>query len=257
MQRAIKNKCDAIEVDCLGAYNHEVVTKRWKDPLTKEDAYDFAKWLSAMAHDLGIAIGLKNVAGLAPRLVNDFDFAVVESCSHSEKVCALYEQFPKQGKAVFVIHYDKYGGSFEKQKAAMVRELKGFGYTCIFNEKSLQNPSIQFDCDTGSKTSISGKSTTVSNTNTKTSNNKSSNVKAPANENNNKQTVGTNNASQNNVASKPNVDISSNENNDVNESDEIFVEDNGEVSQNEDIDQNESASTKNTNKKTRKCIVRN
>ncbi|OUM59160.1 glycoside hydrolase family 114 protein [Piromyces sp. E2] len=156
MKIAVEKKCDAIEVDCLGAYNHKIVTERWKDPLTKEDAYEFAKWLSAMAHSLDLSIGLKNVAGIAPRLVNDFDFAVVESCSMSKKICAKYEDFPKQGKAVFTVHYGDYG-SFNEQIKTMVEEQKGFGYTCTFNiNDDLKQLGYSYNCDTGSKTNLSG-----------------------------------------------------------------------------------------------------
>ncbi|ORX42196.1 hypothetical protein BCR36DRAFT_308197 [Piromyces finnis] len=157
MKVAIEKNCDALEVDCLGAYNHDIVTKRWKDPLTKEDAYVFAKWLSAMAHQLGISIGLKNVAGIAPRLVNDFDFAIVESCSMSKNVCAKYEDFPKQGKVVFTIHYGDYG-SFNEQVKTMVEEQKGFGYTCTFNIKDdLKQLGYGYNCDNGSKTNLGKK----------------------------------------------------------------------------------------------------
>jgi len=156
MQRALNNKCDGIEVDCLGAYNHKIVTERWENPLTKEDAYNFAKMLSKMAHEVGISIGLKNVADLAPYLVNDFDFAVVESCSMSKKICAKYENFPKSGKAVFTIHYGNYG-SFSEQKSTMISELKGFGYTCTFNENdNLKTPGYNFNCDNGSTSNLKG-----------------------------------------------------------------------------------------------------
>jgi len=154
MKMAVNKKCDAIEVDCLGAYNHKIVTERWKNPPTKHDAYDFAKWLSAMAHDLGISIGLKNIADVAPYLVNDFDFAVVESCSMSKNVCAQYKDFPKQNKAVFTIHYANYG-SFKNQVKTMVKEQKGLGYTCTFNiDDGLEQPGYGYSCDTGSTTKI-------------------------------------------------------------------------------------------------------
>jgi len=150
MKLAIEAGCDAIEVDCLGAYNHEVPRKHG---LTQEDSLVFAKWVSQSAHKLGIAIGLKNIATLAPQLINDFDFAVVESCSSSKNVCALYKDFPKQGKAVFTIHYGDYG-SFSSQKSTMVQEQKGLGYTCIFNDDDqLDKPSYAYNCDTGSTTS--------------------------------------------------------------------------------------------------------
>jgi len=153
MKLAVQAGCDGIEVDCLGAYNHDEPKKHG---FTKDDTYEFAKWLSKSAHKVGIAIGLKNVATLAPKLVNDFDFAVVESCSSSKNVCALFKDFPKQGKAVFTIHYGDYG-SFSSQKNTMVQEQKGLGYTCTFNnDDDLKKPGYGYSCDSGSTTSTAG-----------------------------------------------------------------------------------------------------
>jgi len=165
MKEAISKKCDAIEVDCLDGYHFEEVTEKWKNPLTKEDSYVFAKWLSQMAHNLGISIGLKNLAGTAARLVNDFDFAVVESCSDSPNLCARFKDFPKHNKAVFTIHYGNYG-SFNSQRNRMVKEQKGLGFTCTFNnDENLKHPGYAFNCDTGSKSNTSGSIPKVSNNN--------------------------------------------------------------------------------------------
>jgi endo-alpha-1,4-polygalactosaminidase (GH114 family) len=157
IQRAVKENCDALEIDCLGAFNHEQLTTKYSGkPYTKEDSFKFAKKLSKMAHEEGISIGLKNVATIAPQLVNDFDFAVVESCSMSKNVCALYKDFPKQGKAVFTIHYGNYG-SFSSQVSTMVKEQNGYGYTCTFNDDdNLKHPGYSYNCDNGSKSGTSG-----------------------------------------------------------------------------------------------------
>jgi len=171
IKRAVNENCDALEIDCLGAFNHEQLTTKYSGkPYTKEDSLKFAKNLSKIAHEEGISIGLKNVATIAPQLVNDFDFAVVESCSMSKNVCALYKDFPKQGKAVFTIHYGNYG-SFSSQVSTMVKEQKGFGYTCTFNDDdNLNHPGYSYNCDNGSKSSTSGSIPKVQNV-PKTNNN--------------------------------------------------------------------------------------
>jgi len=153
MKKAIAAKCDAIEVDCLGAHRHAP-----KDiGVTKDDVLVFAKWVAEMAHQEGISIGLKNVATLAESLEPYFDFAVVESCARSPKLCAHYIPFTKHGKAVFTIHYGNVDGSFEKQKSMLVKEQKGMGFTCIFNtNQNLKQPCFSYNCDTGSTSNIRG-----------------------------------------------------------------------------------------------------
>ncbi|ORX82465.1 hypothetical protein BCR32DRAFT_292625 [Anaeromyces robustus] len=217
MKKAVQNGCDGLEIDCLGAYNHDDLLKRMKEqgkvPLNKEDAYNFAVDLSSMAHELGISIGLKNVAGIAKRLVNKFEFAVVESCSRSSKVCALYEDFPKQGKAVFTIHYGNYG-SFQNQVKTMVKEQKNLGYTCTFNnDDNLDYPGFSYDCDTGSIINASGSSTSSnkSSISSSSSSNKSSSSSNSSNSSNNSKTksntISTQKPKQSNT---PNTNISSN-----------------------------------------------
>jgi len=175
MEMAISKNCDAIEVDCIDTF-YQAKVRGWKDPLTKDDAKTFALWLSDLAHELGISIGLKNTGDLAPQLVDKFDFAVVESCSQSSNVCSLFKDFPKQGKAVFTVHY----GSFGSQVSRMVKEQKNLGYTCTFNpDEDLHHPGFSYNCDTGSKSDTSGK--IPAQTSKPNAGNAPANAKAPAN----------------------------------------------------------------------------
>ncbi|ORX76942.1 hypothetical protein BCR32DRAFT_223811 [Anaeromyces robustus] len=183
MITAVNKNCDAVEVDNLGAFYHEEV-QAWSDPLTKDDAKTFAIWLSELAHELGISIGLKNIATIAPELVDYFEFAVVESCSDSPNICAKYKDFPKKGKAVFTIHYSDYG-SFENQKAKMVSEQKGFGYTCTFsNDVSLKIPGFAYNCDNGSTTNTNGSIPKYNNNNNSNTVNTLPNTNISTNKNN-------------------------------------------------------------------------
>jgi len=132
IQVAIDNKCDAIEVDNMDGYQIKDV-KQWSNPLTPEDTVKYAKWLAQTAHELGISIGLKNIAGLLPQVGEYFDFAVNESCVNYKNECSLYKDFVSSGKAVFAITY----GDVNDKLETMCRELNGLGFSMIM--KKTQN----------------------------------------------------------------------------------------------------------------------
>jgi len=105
MKLAASKKCDAVDVDNLDGCQDKSVMKKWSNPLTKEDTIVFAKWLSKTAHELGLAIGLKNALFMIDEVGADFDFAINESCANRDyNECALYKDFVKE-KAVFGITY--------------------------------------------------------------------------------------------------------------------------------------------------------
>ncbi|ORX58648.1 hypothetical protein BCR36DRAFT_276643 [Piromyces finnis] len=109
MKLAVEKKCDAIDVDNLDGYQDKSVQKKWSEPLTKEDTITFAKWLSATAHSLGLAIGLKNSLFMIDEVGQYFDFAINESCATNDyPECHLYKSFLDSGKAVFGITYEIY-----------------------------------------------------------------------------------------------------------------------------------------------------
>ncbi|OUM58124.1 glycoside hydrolase family 114 protein, partial [Piromyces sp. E2] len=97
-QRAVEYKCDGVEVDVLDLYSY------YPERFTKDDSYVFAKWVAETGHQENISVGLKNLSSLAPRLVNDFDFAVVESCANYNE-CSNFKKFTDNNKAVFIVHY--------------------------------------------------------------------------------------------------------------------------------------------------------
>jgi len=148
MERARNAGCDAIEVDSLGLYNHNV-----KD-FTMEDSRVFGTWLGQLAHKVGISIGLKNVAGIAPALEPYFDFAVVESCADSNNVCDYYRSFTNKGKAVFMVHYEDGDPSYKLSSASSIKrianEAGNRGYSCVLAYKNLKSHSTNISCNSGS-----------------------------------------------------------------------------------------------------------
>jgi len=142
MQIAVNNNCDALEVDNLDAYQSKDVKGVWSDPISEKDTVTFAKWLAKTAHELGITIGLKNIVGLIGDLIDDFDFALNESCDKYKNECKLYKDFVATGKAVFGITY----GDFDKLLPNLCKELNGTGISLIVKEsQNLKQDGKVFD----------------------------------------------------------------------------------------------------------------
>lgn len=91
---------DAVEADNVDGY-----TNASGFALSGADQLAYNRMLARLAHDRGLAIGLKNDLDQVPDLVGDFDFAVNEECfSHGE--CSALTPFIDAGKAVFHAEYD-------------------------------------------------------------------------------------------------------------------------------------------------------
>ncbi|MEU4113492.1 endo alpha-1,4 polygalactosaminidase [Kitasatospora sp. NPDC028055] len=90
---------DAVEPDTIEAYNQNSGF-----PLTPDDQIKYNRMLAQLAHERGLAIGLKNDLDQIPALLPDFDFAVNEECSQFDE-CDRVAPFVKAGKAVFHVEY--------------------------------------------------------------------------------------------------------------------------------------------------------
>ncbi|GAA2817663.1 MULTISPECIES: endo alpha-1,4 polygalactosaminidase [Kitasatospora] len=90
---------DAVEPDTIEAYNQNSGF-----PLTSEDQLRYNRMLAGLAHERGMAIGLKNDLEQIPALLPDFDFAVNEECAQFNE-CARLSPFVQAGKAVFHVEY--------------------------------------------------------------------------------------------------------------------------------------------------------
>jgi len=91
---------DGVEPDWLD--HHEQDTGL---PITAADQLAFNRMLAGMAHDRGLAIGLKNDLGQVADLAELYDFAVVEQCAEFDE-CHLVLPFLDRGKPVFHAEYD-------------------------------------------------------------------------------------------------------------------------------------------------------
>jgi hypothetical protein len=74
-------------------------------PLTAGDQLTFNRRIAALAHERGLAVGLKNAVDQAAALEPSFDFAVNEECMRYDE-CERLLPFLRAGKAVLHVEYD-------------------------------------------------------------------------------------------------------------------------------------------------------
>ncbi len=99
---------DAIEPDNIDGYLQDTGF-----PITYKDQIRYNKWLAYEAHTRGLSIGLKNDGEQAFDLLQDYDWALSEDC-FADKWCEEFAQFPKSGKAVFMVEYSDKGMTLDK-----------------------------------------------------------------------------------------------------------------------------------------------
>ncbi|MET9088895.1 endo alpha-1,4 polygalactosaminidase [Streptomyces sp. NPDC004237] len=97
---------DAVEPDNMDGYKNHTGF-----PLKAADQLRYNRLIARLAHDRGMAVGLKNDLDQIPQLVGDFDFAVNEQCAQYGE-CADLVPFVKADKAVFHVEYELPTGKF-------------------------------------------------------------------------------------------------------------------------------------------------
>lgn len=103
VREAVDRGCDGVDPDNMNL--DEVGEDITGFPLGAEEQLDYSMYISAVAHDLGISVGLKNSIEHAEELEPYFDFAVNEQCFEYEE-CEVYaDSFIAADKAVFHIEY--------------------------------------------------------------------------------------------------------------------------------------------------------
>lgn len=75
---------DAVEPDLMDGY-----LNRTGFPLTARHQLAYNRMLAELAHERGLAVGLKNDLPQIPELVGSFDFAVNEECAEFGECAAL------------------------------------------------------------------------------------------------------------------------------------------------------------------------
>ncbi|MCX5401220.1 endo alpha-1,4 polygalactosaminidase [Streptomyces sp. NBC_00102] len=91
---------DAVEPDLVEAYNNDSGFD-----ITAADQLAYNRMIAKLAHERGMAVGLKNDLPQVPALLKDFDFAVNEECAQYDE-CDELTPFVEAGKAVFHVEYE-------------------------------------------------------------------------------------------------------------------------------------------------------
>ncbi|MEU6351450.1 endo alpha-1,4 polygalactosaminidase [Streptomyces sp. NPDC047072] len=105
---------DAVEPDLVDGYANDTGF-----PLSAADQLAYNRMIADLAHDRGLAVGLKNDLDQIPQLLRHFDFAVNEECAKYDE-CEALSPFVKAGKAVFHVEYEVPNSEF----CAQSRRLK-------------------------------------------------------------------------------------------------------------------------------------
>ncbi len=116
---------DAVEPDNVDGY-----ANRSGFPLTGAHQLAYNRMLAEEAHERGLAIALKNDTAQVAKLVDEFDFAIVEEC-FAYRECPEYSHFVESGKAVFVAEYDV------EKVAARCEKAERLGFSLIFKRLEL------------------------------------------------------------------------------------------------------------------------
>jgi hypothetical protein len=91
---------DGVEPDWMDSHTQDTGF-----PISADDQLRFNRMLADMAHERGLAIGLKNDLGQVAELADVFDFAVVEQCAEYGE-CGELAPFLDRDKPVFHAEYD-------------------------------------------------------------------------------------------------------------------------------------------------------
>lgn len=131
--------CDAVEPDNIDGFTYDSGF-----PLTAADQLDFVQWLALTAHEVGLAIGLKNNVEQIVQLVDSFDFAVNEQCFQYDE-CEAYSPFIDAGKPVFHVEYPSMPVSDPQNFVGICRESVRIGLATLIMPILLDD-SFRIDC---------------------------------------------------------------------------------------------------------------
>ena len=112
--------CDGVHPSGISAFQENTNLT-----FTRADQVGYDRWLTTVAHGLGLSIGLVHAdAALSQDLVADFDWAVLFTCLDTD--CAPASPFTGAGKPVFLIEYGD-----ETQVPVVCAKARSLGLSAI------------------------------------------------------------------------------------------------------------------------------
>ncbi|SGZ58600.1 CIC11C00000002237 [Sungouiella intermedia] len=133
MALAVEKKCDGVDPDNIDAYDNDNGLG-----LTEDDAVDYVRFLSSMAHQKKLAIGLKNGGSIVDRVVNATEWVVVEQCIQYDE-CDLYDLFVKANKPVFNVEYPGLSSLSASDVSKYCQYSGSVGFMTILKNMNLDN----------------------------------------------------------------------------------------------------------------------
>jgi hypothetical protein len=97
-------RCAAAGFDAVEFDNMDAAFNRSGFPVSPAQQIEFNRAMAAIAHDHGLAVGLKNDVGQLTQLLPYFDFAINEQCQQYGE-CGGYGAWTAAGKAVAQVEY--------------------------------------------------------------------------------------------------------------------------------------------------------
>ena len=122
---------DAIEPDNMDVFE---LAADSGFPLTQGDGVEFALWLAEQAHARGLGIGQKNASSITDEIVDEYDWALTESCYSDGDWCGDVSSYTAADKPVFMCEYE--AESFADACAAWVDQ----DYSPILKDLDLDAP---------------------------------------------------------------------------------------------------------------------
>ncbi len=137
---AVQKGCDGVEPDNVDGY----VNNSGFD-LTAADQLAFNRRIANAAHELGLAVALKNDLDQILDLIAYFDLSVNEQC-HEFDECSLLQPFVAGGKPVFNAEYDSRFVSDAAERDSMCATARADNLRTLILPLDLDD-SFRFSCD--------------------------------------------------------------------------------------------------------------
>ncbi|OED35482.1 hypothetical protein AB833_30130 [Chromatiales bacterium (ex Bugula neritina AB1)] len=141
LDRCANKGFDAIEGDNVDAFNQEsynaagqLVGTGTNFNISAEQSIVYIRWLAAESHKRGLGFGLKNAEALAPVLVNDVDWMLIENC-YVDGWCDDARVFIDANKPVFMTEYRELLRDF----TPACDTARRLGYTAIWRSEALDS----------------------------------------------------------------------------------------------------------------------
>jgi hypothetical protein len=128
---------DAIEPDNLDGWQN---TSGF--PLTESDNVSYDLAIAALAHSLGLSVGLKNVPSNAAAMEPSFDWALDEQCFEFNECDSYTSSFLAKGKAVWDVEYNKAPDCAQAGSAHMNAQMRDLNLVAPGGSGYVYNPCV-------------------------------------------------------------------------------------------------------------------